>query len=268
MSIELMEVTKSFGPHHVLRGVNLKVERGTTTVIIGGSGTGKSVTLKHMVGILKPDTGRVLVDGEDISAYDDRKLEAVRRKFGYLFQSAALINWLSVYENVALPLRELTNLKNDEIDRRVREKLKILQVERAAQRFPPEISGGMKKRVGLARALIWDPQYLLFDEPTSGLDPIVTATVDQMIIETREKTGVTSVVVTHDMASARRIADVIVMLYKGQVVEQGPPEQFMNSSSPLVQQFIRGDLNGPITDDMRAQQEKDMRDERAKEAKA
>jgi phospholipid/cholesterol/gamma-HCH transport system ATP-binding protein len=259
MSIELIGVKKSFGSNHVLRGVDLRVDKGTTTVIIGGSGTGKSVTLKHMVGILKPDDGRVLVDGEDISAYDDRKLEAVRRKFGYLFQSAALINWLSVYENVALPLRELTDLPDDEIDRRVREKLKLLQVERAAPRFPPEISGGMKKRVGLARALIWDPEYLLFDEPTSGLDPVITATVDQMIIETREKTGVTSVVVTHDMASARRIADTIVMLYKGQVVEQGPPERFMSSPSPLVQQFIRGDLDGPITDDIRKQQEQEQR---------
>ena len=257
MAIELIGVKKSFGPHQVLRGINLKVDSGTTTVIIGGSGTGKSVTLKHMVGILKPDEGSVVVDGEDISAYDDRKLEAVRRKFGYLFQSAALINWLTVYENVALPLRELTKMKNDEIDHRVRAKLKLLQVERAAQRFPPEISGGMKKRVGLARALIWDPQYLLFDEPTSGLDPVITATVDQMIIETREQTGVTSVVVTHDMASARRIADKIVMLYKGEVVEQAPPDEFMSSRSALVQQFIRGDLNGPITDDIKAQQDLD-----------
>jgi phospholipid/cholesterol/gamma-HCH transport system ATP-binding protein len=257
MAIELQGVRKSFGPHHVLRGISLRVDDGTTTVIIGGSGTGKSVTLKHMIGILKPDQGKVIVDDEDISQYDDRKLEVVRRKFGFLFQSAALINWLSVYENVALPLRELTSMKDDEIAERVRAKLKLLQVERAAQRFPPEISGGMKKRVGLARALIWDPRYLLFDEPTSGLDPVITATVDQMIIETREQTGVTSVVVTHDMASARRIADKIVMLYNGEVVEQGPPDEFMSSRSPLVQQFIRGDLDGPITDDLRAQQERD-----------
>jgi phospholipid/cholesterol/gamma-HCH transport system ATP-binding protein len=257
--IELKGVHKRFGNNHVLRGIDITVEDGTTVVIIGGSGTGKSVTLKHMVGILKPDEGTVVVDGEDISAYEGDKLAEVRRKFGYLFQSAALINWLSVYENVALPLRELTSMPNDEIDGKVREKLRLLQVEKAAHRFPPEISGGMKKRVGLARALIWDPEYLLFDEPTSGLDPVITATVDQMIIETREQTGVSSVVVTHDMASATRIADKIVMLYKGQVVEQAPPQEFMKSANPLVQQFIRGDLEGPITEDLRAAQEREYR---------
>lgn len=253
--IELHGVEKTFGTNPVLRGLTLRVEPGSTCVIIGGSGTGKSVTLKHMVGILKPDKGRVLIDGEDITEYDTRTLETVRRKFGYLFQSAALINWLSVYENVALPLRELTTMGDREIDERVRDKLRLLQVERAAHRFPPEISGGMKKRVGLARALIWDPEYLLFDEPTSGLDPVITATVDQMIIETREQTGVTSVVVTHDMASAQRIADKIVMLYKGQVVVEAPPEEFVRCENPIVQQFIHGKLEGPITDDLKQAQE-------------
>ncbi len=255
MSIELKEIEKAFGTQKVLHGISFAVEKGSTTVIVGGSGTGKSVTLKHMVGILKPDRGRVIVDGEDITDMEADELQRVRRKFGYLFQSAALINWLTVYENVALPLRELTSMPEDEIDARVRHKLGLLQVERAAKKFPPEISGGMKKRVGLARALIWDPQYLLFDEPTSGLDPVITATVDAMIVETREKTGVTSVVVTHDMASAQRIADKIVMLYKGRVVEESPPEEFVRSPNPYVQQFVKGELVGPITDDLRAEQE-------------
>jgi phospholipid/cholesterol/gamma-HCH transport system ATP-binding protein len=257
--IELHGVKKRFGDNEVLRGLDLTVETGKTLVIIGGSGTGKSVTLKHMVGILKPDEGRVVVNAEDITDFDTDQLANVRRKFGYLFQSAALINWLSVYENVALPLRELTKMKDDEIDARVRAKLKLLQVERAADRMPPEISGGMKKRVGLARALIWDPQYLLFDEPTSGLDPVITATVDQMIIETREKTGVTSVVVTHDMASATRIADEIAMLYEGRVIEKGPPREFVRSPNPIVQQFIKGELEGPITQKIRAQEEEGMK---------
>lgn len=258
MAIELRDVWKSFGKQEVLRGLSLKVETGKTLVIIGGSGTGKSVTLKHMVGILKPDKGRVIVNDEDITDFDKDELARVRRKFGYLFQSSALINWLSVYENVALPLRELTKMKDDEIDTRVRAKLKMLQVERAADKMPPDLSGGMKKRVGLARALIWDPDYLLFDEPTSGLDPVITALVDQMIIETREQTGVTTVVVTHDMASARRIADEIAMLYDGKVIEQGPPDQFMQSANPVVQQFIKGELEGPITEKIRQQEMEGM----------
>lgn len=252
--IELRDVHKRFGKNEVLRGVNLRVETGQALVIIGGSGTGKSVTLKHMVGILKPDKGRVIVDDEDITDYDKDALQRVRRKFGYLFQSAALINWLSVYENVALPLRELTDMKDDEIDRRVREKLRLLQVEKAADRMPPEISGGMKKRVGLARALIWDPEFLLFDEPTSGLDPVITATVDAMIIDIKEKTGTTIVVVTHDMTSAARIADRMAMLYEGRVIEEGPPDEFMKSTNPIVQQFVRGELEGPITDKIRQEE--------------
>lgn len=253
--IELRDVHKRFGKNEVLRGVNLRVETGQALVIIGGSGTGKSVTLKHMVGILKPDAGRVIVDDEDITDYDKDALQRVRRKFGYLFQSAALINWLSVYENVALPLRELTDMKDDEIDRRVREKLRLLQVEKAANRMPPEISGGMKKRVGLARALIWDPEFLLFDEPTSGLDPVITATVDAMIVDIKEKTGTTIVVVTHDMTSATRIADRMAMLYEGRVIEEGPPDEFMKSRNPIVQQFVRGELEGPITDRIRQEEE-------------
>lgn len=249
--IQLRGVYKSFGDNHVLRGIDFTVERGTTTVLVGGSGTGKSVTLKHMVGLLKPDGGRVFVDGEDITDFSEKQLVGVRRKFGYLFQSTALISWLTCFENVALPLRELSNMPNDEVEERVMAKLAMLDVDRAAALFPSQISGGMKKRVGLARALIWDPEFVLFDEPTSGLDPVVTAIVDQMVIECREKTNVTSVMVTHDMASARRVADTVIMLYEGRVIEQGPPEQFMDSSHPIVRQFVRGELEGPITDRMR-----------------
>lgn len=246
--IQLIGVHKAWGDNHVLRGVDLFVEQGKATVIIGGSGTGKSVTLKHMVGLLQPDSGTVIVDGEDITGHSKDQLVSVRRKFGYLFQSSALIGWLTVFENVALPLRELTKMAESEISDRVMAKLSLLHVEKAAKRYPSEISGGMKKRVGLARALIWDPEFVLFDEPTSGLDPVITATVDQMIVETREHTGVTSVVVTHDMASAQRIADHMVMLYEGRVIENAPPKEFVKSENPIVRQFIRGELHGPITD--------------------
>ncbi len=252
--IELRGISKAFGSNQVLCDLELTVREGTTLVVVGGSGTGKSVLLKHMVGILKPDRGRVIVDGEDITDYGKDDLARVRRKFGYLFQSAALINWLSVYENVALPLRELTRMSEDEIDQRVRAKLRLLQIEKAADRMPPEISGGMKKRVGLARALIWDPKIVLFDEPTSGLDPVITALVDEMIVETREKTGVTSVVVTHDMQSAARVADEIAMLYGGRVIERGAPRDFMSSENPIVRQFVRGELTGPITENLRAKE--------------
>jgi phospholipid/cholesterol/gamma-HCH transport system ATP-binding protein len=255
--IELRGVSKAFGKNRVLQDLDLSIPRGTTLVVVGGSGTGKSVLLKHMVGILKPDSGRVIVDGEDITRYDKDELQRVRRKFGYLFQSSALINWLSVYENVALPLRELTRMSQKEIDERVRAKLRLLHIEKAADRMPPEISGGMKKRVGLARALIWDPEIVLFDEPTSGLDPVITALVDEMIIETKEQTGVTSVVVTHDMASAARIADEIAMLYGGRVIEKAPPASFMRSENPIVRQFVNGELHGPITEKLRAQERGD-----------
>ncbi len=259
--ILLEDVYKSFGDNHVLRGLTLHIERGKTTVIVGGSGTGKSVTLKHMVGLLKPDRGRVIVDGEDITAHGPDQLVEVRRKFGYLFQSAALINWLTVFENVALPLRELTNMSEAQIEARVMEKLTLLHVEKARDRKPPEISGGMKKRVGLARALIWNPTFVLYDEPTSGLDPIMTAAVDQMIIETRDKTGVTSVVVSHDMASARRIADKIVLLFKGRLMFEAPPDEFMQSDNPYVRQFVRGELEGPITQELEREQEVVLDDE-------
>jgi phospholipid/cholesterol/gamma-HCH transport system ATP-binding protein len=253
-AIELRGVSKAFGSNQVLQDLDLVVRRASTLVVVGGSGTGKSVLLKHMIGILKPDRGSVIVDGEDITRLEEYELQRVRRKFGYLFQSAALINWLSVYENVALPLRELTRMGEREIDERVRAKLRLLHIEKAADRMPSEISGGMKKRVGLARALIWDPEIVLFDEPTSGLDPVITALVDEMIIETREKTGVTSVVVTHDMASASRVGGEIAMLYGGKVIEKAPPAEFMRSENPIVRQFVRGELEGPITDKLRAQE--------------
>ncbi|MHC4389887.1 MAG: ABC transporter ATP-binding protein [Planctomycetota bacterium] len=249
--IELRGVHKRFGNNHVLRGLDLVIEHGKTSVIIGGSGTGKSVTLKHMVGILKPNSGRIYVDGEDITDFNPKQLVPLRRKFGYLFQSTALISWLSSFENVALPLRELTRMSESEIEHRVMTKLKMLQVEKAAKLRPSQISGGMKKRVGLARALIWDPEFVLFDEPTSGLDPIMTAIVDEMITEAKDLSGCTSVVVSHDMASARRVGDKIIMMFEGRVIEQGPPDEFMESENPFVQQFVRGELEGPITERVR-----------------
>lgn len=245
--IKLEGVHKAFNGRPVLRGVDLVIPRGTTVCIIGGSGTGKSVTVKHMVGLLKADQGRVYVDDEDITDATGAQLIAVRRKFGVLFQSAALLKWLSVFDNVALPLRELSRMGRSEVEERVMAKLKILGVADARAKFPNEISGGMQKRVGLARALIWDPPYVIYDEPTSGLDPVITRRVDEMILEAREKFGVTSTVVTHDMASAYRIADQIAMLYDGKVIQVGTPQEIQETTDPVVRQFIEGRLDGPIT---------------------
>jgi phospholipid/cholesterol/gamma-HCH transport system ATP-binding protein len=249
--IRLVDIWKQLGGRQVLRGLNLHVPRGKTVVIIGGSGTGKSVTLKHIVGLLKPDKGQVIVNGEEITHFNKRELSRVRRKFGVLFQSGALINWLSVYDNVALPLRELTKLKEPEIEKRVREKLRLLHLEYAASYFPAEISGGMKKRVGLARALIFNPEAILYDEPTSGLDPVIASSINEMINDMKQQLNVTSIVVTHDMESAYTVGDKIAMLYEGRIVEEGAPEEIRNTVNPIVRQFIEGQVEGPITDRLR-----------------
>ncbi len=244
--IVLENVWKAFGSREILRGINLEVPRGETVCVIGGSGTGKSVMLKHIMRLLEPDEGRIFLDGQDISHIQGRELSDARRKLGVLFQSGALLQWLTVSENVALPLHENTDMDDDAIAKSVMDILRLLQIPQAKDLFPSQISGGMQKRAGLARAVVMKPAVILYDEPTSGLDPVKTALVDEMILDMQEKLGVTQVVITHDMASAYRIADRIAMLYEGKVIQYGTPDEIKNTDNPIVRQFIEGLTKGPI----------------------
>ena len=246
-AIELCDLTKSLGSRKVLDGVNLSILKGETMSVIGGSGAGKSVTLKHIVGLMQPDRGCIKVQGVDITNTNHGSLEAARRKIGFCFQGSALLNSLSVFENVALPLREHETLDDGEIRRRVEEKLALVGLSDAGQKLPSEISGGMKKRVGLARAIIRNPEIILYDEPTAGLDPVMGTAINDLILGMQKKLGVTSVLVTHDMSSAFRVSDRIAMLVKGRIVKLGTPAEFRASDDPLVKQFIYGESEGPLT---------------------
>ncbi|MDI6774442.1 MAG: ATP-binding cassette domain-containing protein [Verrucomicrobiota bacterium] len=236
--IEFRNVTKMLGGRAVLDGVSFHVEQGETFVIVGSSGVGKSVTLKHMVRLFRPDEGEVLVDGESISRATGSRLEKMREQFGYLFQGGALLAWLTVAENVALPLREKTALSNDEILKRVRETLKLVGLENDGHKHPSEISGGMQKRAGLARAIVRQARIVLYDEPTSGLDPVTSRAIDALIEGMRRELGVTSVVVTHDLHSALSIGARIAMLHGGKMIECAAPEDFVRSSRPEVRAFL------------------------------
>ncbi|HVR87222.1 MAG TPA: ABC transporter ATP-binding protein [Planctomycetota bacterium] len=245
--LELCDLTKQLGSRTVLDGVNLAILKGETMTVIGGSGAGKSVLLKHIVGLMRPDRGCVKVNGVDISGDDRAPLEAARRKIGFCFQGSALLNSLSVFENVALPLREHETLDEAEIRRRVDEKLALVGLADAGQKLPAEISGGMKKRVGLARAIIRNPEIILYDEPTAGLDPVMGTAINDLILDMQKKLGVTSVLVTHDMSSTFRVSNRIAMLVKGRIVKLGTPAEFRASDDPQVQQFIYGESEGPLT---------------------
>ncbi|MCG2676530.1 ABC transporter ATP-binding protein [bacterium] len=247
--IVIEDLHKSFGDNKVLRGVNLKIEKGKTFVIIGRSGCGKSVLLKHIIGILKPDKGRILIDGCDITKLDKKRLNEVRKKFGMLFQGAALFDSLTVEENVAFGLRRHTNLSREETRRIVNEKLGLVGLARNGLLRPAELSGGMKKRVGLARAIAMEPEIVLYDEPTTGVDPIMGDAINELIIELHDKLKITSVAVTHDMISAYKVADRIAMLYEGEIIEVGTPREIKNTKNPVVRQFITGAAIGPITAD-------------------
>ncbi len=238
-ALEVRDLFKSFGGRPVLQGINLVVPKGTTTVILGGSGSGKSVLMKHMIGLLKPDAGQVLVDGEDIVPLEGPPLDLVRRKFGMVFQNAALFDSMNIEDNVSFPLREHTKLPADEIRRMVKEKLDLVGLPNVEKRLPSELSGGMRKRVGLARAVILGPQIVLYDEPTTGLDPITTDNVDEMILEAKHALQVSSVVISHDIGSAFKIADQIAFLYEGKIVSAGPPAQVRASDHPRVREFLR-----------------------------
>ena len=238
--IEARDLSKKFGTQRVLDGVNLQIKEGESVVIIGRSGGGKSVLLKHLVGLLKPDAGQVIIDGENIVGMNERRLLSVRHKFGMLFQGAALFDSMTVAENVGFALRREKNLAVAELTRRVSEALEMVDLPGTEKKKPSELSGGMRKRVGLARAIVYRPEIVLYDEPTTGLDPIVSDSIDQLIVRVRDRLNVTSVVVTHDMRSARRVGQRIMMLHKGKIYVEGTPEEIFASTDPIVHRFVNG----------------------------
>lgn len=245
--IKVENLVRAFDGRKVLDGVSFEVSRGKTLVVLGGSGCGKSTLLRHIIGSLKPDAGRIWLMGKEITGMREEEFAEVRKKFGMLFQGSALLNSMSVGENVALPLEEHTNLSPDIIEIMVKMKTSMVGLTGFENLMPSQISGGMKKRVALARAIAMDPEILFCDEPTAGLDPVMTAVVDVLINDLCKKLGMTAVVVTHDMASVYRIADQIVMLHKGKVVFQGTSAEIQASGDPIVQQFIKGEADGPIS---------------------
>jgi len=237
--IEFQDLRKAFDGRPVLDGFTLRVPDGETTVIIGYSGTGKSVALKHVVGLLQPDAGDVIVDGRAVATLERAALTALRREIGFVFQFAALFDSMSVFDNVALGLRR-RDLSDDEIAARVREALALVDLTGAEERYPAELSGGMRKRVGIARAIALRPRYILYDEPTTGLDPVTSAVIDQLMVRTRQHLRVTGIVVTHDMRSAYTVGDRIAMLYEGKIRQVGTVAQIQETEDPVVRQFIEG----------------------------
>lgn len=244
--IRIEGVSKSFGRRHVLRNCSLEVRKGECVVVIGSSGTGKSTLLRMVIGLLEPDEGTIYVDGLDVHRLDPEGLRKLRSRMGYLFQSGALINWLSVGENVALPLVENNHLPEGEVARRVDRALNMVGLAGTQRLMPDQLSGGMRKRVGLARSLVTEPEIILYDEPTTGLDPVTAHIIDQLIIDMQTKLGVTSMVVSHDMEGVYRVADRVAMLYDGRIIATGTPEDFRRSSDPIVKQFVSGALEGPL----------------------
>jgi phospholipid/cholesterol/gamma-HCH transport system ATP-binding protein len=238
--IQLVDVHKAFGPKKVLTGFTLDVKEGETMVIIGYSGSGKSVAIKHIVGLLEPDRGTVFVDDLEVPALKRRELYALRARIGYVFQFAALFDSLTIGENVAMGLRKQGLLSGAEIQERVADVLDLVDLPNVQERYPAELSGGMRKRVGLARAIALRPKYLLYDEPTTGLDPVTSAVIDELMIRTREKLGVTSIVITHDMRSAYKVGQRIAMLYEGKVRQVGTVDEIRHSRDPVVRQFVEG----------------------------
>jgi len=246
--IDLVNIEKIFHNHKVLDGVNLKIKTGETKVIIGRSGCGKSVLLKHIVGILRPEKGSIIIDGGDIVGMDEKQLNIIRKKIGFVFQGGALFDSLSVEENVGFNYFEHTKLPRKEILKKVEESLALVELYGIGSLMPSELSGGMKKRVSLARAIFSRPSIILYDEPTTGVDPITAAAINELIKNLHDKLQVTSIVVTHDMTSAYYVADSIAMLYKGKIIIDGTPNEIQNTAHPVVRQFITGAAKGPITE--------------------
>jgi len=246
--IKIVDLYKSFGTKPVLRGVDLEIETGETMVVIGQSGSGKSVLLKHLIGILKPDKGEIFIDGLEITRLREEELQRITRKFGMLFQAAALFDSLTVGENVSFGLERYTDHSPAEIKRIVAESLNKVGLNDIEGLMPVELSGGMKKRVGLARAIAYRPEIILYDEPSTGIDPIRADSINDLINDLKRDLCVTSVVITHDMVSSYKVADRIAMLYEGRIIEIGTPAEIQASSNPIIRQFIHGQARGPITD--------------------
>ena len=238
--IELVDLHKSFGPKQVLRGFSLRVEEGSTTSLVGFSGAGKSVTLKHIVGLLEPDAGSVKVDDQEVVGMGRETLYELRRRVGYVFQFAALFDSMTIAENLAMGLIKQGGYSEAQIRDRIGESLALVELDGFEERLPAELSGGQRKRAGLARAIAFRPKYLLYDEPTSGLDPVTTTVIDRLIMKMKQELGVTSLVITHDMDSAYRISDRIAMLYDGRVLEEGEPEEIRRTTNPVVKGFVEG----------------------------
>ncbi|MES2569699.1 MAG: ATP-binding cassette domain-containing protein [Verrucomicrobiota bacterium] len=244
--VELDQVRLAFGKKEVLRGVTLRTPKHERLVILGRSGSGKSTLLRLILGIFKPAAGSVKFEGKEISTMNRRQLNEMRGRIGMVYQYSALISSLNVRDNLALPLEELTSKSSSEIDRIVDQKLEMVGMADARAKMPNELSGGMRKRVGLARALVLEPSLILYDEPTAGLDPVISAVIDELIISLSEQSGATSIIVTHEMSSAFKVATRMAMLYEGQILLEGEPEHFRQSQDPVVAQFIHGNLHGPI----------------------
>jgi len=251
-AIIVRDLRRRFGQHEVLRGVNLDCPRGEITTIVGPSGCGKTVLLKHLNLLLRPDSGQIIIDGIDVTKLGWRELDKVREKFGMLFQGGALFDSLTVFDNVAFPLIEKTRMSRDEIARRVSEMLRQVGLEAMENKYPSQLSGGMQKRVALARAIAAEPEIVFFDEPTTGLDPIMADVINRLIVSSVRELGATTVSITHDMVSARRIADRIAMLHKGRIVWQGPASEIDHTDNPFVDQFVNGRAEGPIQMEVRA----------------
>jgi phospholipid/cholesterol/gamma-HCH transport system ATP-binding protein len=244
--IRLVDVHKAFGSNRVLRGINLEVQTGQTMVVIGQSGSGKSVLLKHLIGLLRPDRGRVFLDGMEITRLKEREVQQVTRRVGMLFQSAALFDSMNVRENVRFGLERQTGCPSERVEDIVRDSLAKVGLRGVEDLMPYELSGGMKKRVGLARAIAYNPEIILYDEPSTGIDPIRADAINGLINELKADLHVTSVIITHDMVSAYKVADQIAMLYEGRIIEEGTPDEIRRSKNPVVQQFINGRSEGPI----------------------
>jgi phospholipid/cholesterol/gamma-HCH transport system ATP-binding protein len=244
--IRIEDLTKSFAGIRVLDNLRLDIERGCINFIIGRSGGGKSVLLKHIIGLMKPDSGHIFLDGEDMVGRKEVELNRLRRRFGMLFQEAALFDSMTVADNVAFPLREHTRMRERDIRSKVAEKLAMVGMEGTNDLNPSSLSGGQRKRVGLARAMILDPEILLFDEPTTGLDPIMCDQVDELIVNTQNTLGVTSIVISHDMAATLRIAHKVSMIYEGRIIFDGRPQDIARLDNPVVRQFLKGEAQGPM----------------------
>ncbi len=244
--LEIKNLSKSFGKQKVLDGLNLICKKHETTVIIGRSGEGKSVLLKHFIGLLRPDSGSVLVEGTDITKLHDKGLKKIRARFGYLFQDSALFDFFNVYENVSFPLREHTSLTEPQIREIVKTKLELVGLPNVENKKVHELSGGMRKRVGLARAIVLDPEIILYDEPTTGLDPVMTDAIGELIQKTQKELNITTILISHDISSTFKIADKIALLYEGKIILEGNKEEFTANTNPIVRQFLEGTCHGPM----------------------